>query len=119
MRRVTEEQFWRNYFYRVSLIKQNNSLANVNKCNRWESSSSESEGPDDISPTNPEPEFISDTLQSNVTDEELASGMRQLGVQKSQLSKDGKWRFDRLLTALLHPALIPSIYNSLNHSFTA
>lgn len=89
---VNEESFWRNYFYRVSLIKQSNSLNNMNSRSKGrQSSSSESEGPDDISPTNPEPEFVSDFIQGNVTEEDLVSGMRGLGVAKTDSIKDGKF----------------------------
>ncbi|XP_053200633.1 synapse-associated protein 1-like isoform X2 [Panonychus citri] len=87
---VNEETFWRNYFYRVSLIKQSTSLSNMNKgCKGWASSSSSSaEGPDEPSPTNPEPEFISDSIQGSVSEEDLKSGMRQLGVGRGSVSKD-------------------------------
>lgn len=87
---VNEETFWRNYFYRVSLIKQSTSLSNLNKgVKGWASSSSSSaEGPDEPSPTNPEPEFISDSIQGSVSEEDLKSGMRQLGIGRSSGSKD-------------------------------
>ncbi|RWS11152.1 synapse-associated protein 1-like protein [Dinothrombium tinctorium] len=92
---VNEETFWRNYFYRVSLIKQSTSLSNMDKaCKGWASSSSSSgEGPDEPSPTGGEPEFISDSIHGNVTDEDLQKGMRQLGVEKKQSSSrdDKQW----------------------------
>lgn len=58
-------------------------------CKGWASSSSSSaEGPDEPSPTNPEPEFISDSIQGSVSEEDLKSGMRQLGVGRGSVSKD-------------------------------
>ena len=66
-------------------------MTNLNSRSKGrQSSSSESEGPDDISPTNPEPEFVSDFIQGNVTEEDLASGMRQMGVSKANSVKDGE-----------------------------
>lgn len=58
-------------------------------CKGWaSSSSSEAEGPDDPSPTNPEPEFISDSIRgSGLSDEDFQSGMRQLGIGKRTDSK--------------------------------
>ncbi|CAG2171647.1 unnamed protein product, partial [Oppiella nova] len=87
---VKEEVFWRNYFYRVSLIKQSTQLSAFDKKGNtsWSSSrSSSAEGPDepgdDQSPTGAEPEFISDAYQgSQVSAEEVRKGMRQLGVRK-------------------------------------
>ena len=71
---------------------KSNSLTNLNSRSKGrQSSSSESEGPDDISPTNPEPEFVSDYIQGNVTEEDLVSGMRQMGVSKTDSVKDGKF----------------------------
>ncbi|CAG2178746.1 unnamed protein product, partial [Oppiella nova] len=87
---VKEEVFWRNYFYRVSLIKQSTQLSAFDKKGNtsWSSSrSSSAEGPDepgdDQSPTGAEPEFISDAYQGEqVSAEEVRKGMRQLGVRK-------------------------------------
>ena len=89
--RVNEENFWRNYFYRVSIVKQSSSLSKG--CKGWASSSSSSaEGPDELSPTTTEPEFVSDCIQGSVTPEDLHTGMRQLGMDKSKsTSKDGKF----------------------------
>ena len=72
---VNEETFWRNYFYRVSLLKQS-TQANLMKkasggtgCKGWGStSSSEAEGPDEISPSSENAEFISDTFQGSAGD---------------------------------------------------
>lgn len=62
----------------------------MNTRSKRQSSSSESEGPDDFSPTNPEPEFVSDYIQGSVTEEDVVSGMRQMGVSKTDSVKDGK-----------------------------
>ena len=97
---VKEETFWRNYFYRVSLIKQATQLTSFDKKGAnasWSSSrSSSAEGPDDPgddqSPTGAEPEFVSDAYQgSHVSAEDVRKGMRQLGVRKdSNKAADGK-----------------------------
>lgn len=65
---VNEETFWRNYFYRVSLLKQSTQANLMNRasggtgCKGWGStSSSEAEGPDEISPSSENAEFVSET----------------------------------------------------------
>jgi len=58
---VNEETFWRNYFYRVSLLKQSTQANSLNKgvCKRnGSTSSSEAEGPDEVSPSTEQPQFI-------------------------------------------------------------
>ena len=59
---VNEETFWRNYFYRVSLLKQS-TAANLKSSSGkgWGStSSSEAEGPDEISPSSETADFVND-----------------------------------------------------------
>nr|XP_027195640.1 synapse-associated protein 1-like isoform X2 [Dermatophagoides pteronyssinus] len=100
---VNEETFWKNYFYRVSLIKQDPNLSNSSnnfgnvdddgsgrgrghKSSGWGSSkSSSSEGPDDpndqIGETIGETEFISDTFQnSNLSVDDVRQDMYKLGI---------------------------------------
>ncbi len=82
--RVKEESFWRNYFYRVSLIKQSTQLSSfTNKGGNtsWSSSrSSSAEGPDDPGDQSP----------TGADAEEVRKGMRQLGVRKdSNKASDG------------------------------
>ena len=77
---VNEETFWRNYFYRVSLLKQStaaNSLGGTCKRN-GSTSSSEAEGPDEVSPSTEQPEFLKQQdsfRQDSVTS---SSGIRRL-----------------------------------------
>lgn len=102
---VNEETFWRNYFYRVSLLKQS-TQANLMKkssggtgCKGWGStSSSEAEGPDEISPSSENAEFISDTFQGSGSDPYQRSDTIQSttsgGVRRTDSIKaiDGKER---------------------------
>ncbi|XP_054163086.1 synapse-associated protein 1-like [Oppia nitens] len=82
---VKEDVFWRNYFYRVSLIKQSTQLSSFDKKGRksWSSSrSSSAEGPDepgdDQSPTGAEPEFISDAYQgTQVSADDIHKDIKQ------------------------------------------
>ncbi|KAK7107559.1 hypothetical protein V1264_015460 [Littorina saxatilis] len=109
-KKTTEENFWRNYFYRVSLIKQSTQLTSLTQQagdNRSSSSSrrssdsssteqkdssvqeagskEESEVPD--SPT--QDEFVSDTFsQQQLTEEEVRREMEQLGVKDDQKQGD-------------------------------
>ncbi|KAJ6215626.1 hypothetical protein RDWZM_010126 [Blomia tropicalis] len=99
---VNEENFWRNYFYRVSLIKQdpNFTTASGIKGRSFASSrsSSSSEGPDDPNDgtlSGADSEFISDSFQqSNVTADDVRKDMYKLGIHKTtdeldeELSKD-------------------------------
>jgi len=114
---VNEESFWRNYFYRVSLIKQSNSLDNMNSRSKRQSSS-ESEGPDDLSPTgNPEPEFVSDYIQGSVTEEDVVSGMRQMGVSKTDSIKDDKQWLDELNKDLQEFEVVNKDCNDIKSTF--
>ncbi|KAI1294779.1 Synapse-associated protein 1 [Halotydeus destructor] len=86
---VNEETFWRNYFYRVSLLKQSTQANSVKGSKAWGSTdSSEAEGPDEITPSSEQAEFVSDSFAGDVSAEDLQKGMRQLGVSKKQDSKN-------------------------------
>lgn len=79
----------------MSLIKQSTQISSIKDGNKsWSSSrSSSAEGPDDPnldSPTNADPEFISDSFQGKISDEDLRQGMKQLGVSGNDDNKDGK-----------------------------
>lgn len=111
--RVSEETFWRNYFYRVSLIKQNPDFTTATSdggqvqrnassgrktasSSSWASSrSSSSEGPDDPAAGGTdasESEFISDSAYqaaANVSVEEVRKDMYKLGITKG-VNNDGK-----------------------------
>uniref|UniRef100_U5ETZ9 Putative synapse-associated protein n=1 Tax=Corethrella appendiculata TaxID=1370023 RepID=U5ETZ9_9DIPT len=96
---ITEENFWRNYFYRVSLICQAGDLGTLGEANEFgggnevtkqssvscsniKSSSSSSSCEKPINENNKsQNEFISDTFQTNDKDlEEVKAGMKKLGI---------------------------------------
>lgn len=104
---VNEETFWRNYFYRVSLLKQSTqanlmkkSSAGPGSGNRggkgWgSSSSSEAEGPDEISPSSENAEFVSeatvDPLQRSDTIQSTTSARSAAGRRTDSIrATDGK-----------------------------
>lgn len=117
---VNEDSFWRNYFYRVSLIKQSNSLNNMTCSKGGRQSSSESEGPDDIPDDNPEPEFVSDYLaQGSVTEEDVVSGMRAMGVSKTDSIKDDKKWEDELAKDLQEFEVVNKDCNDIKSTFDA
>lgn len=112
--RVNEETFWKNYFYRVSLIKQdpNFTTANLTSAGGWTSSkSSSSEGPDD--PNEPmieasgETEFVSDSFQySNpISNTEQAETYEFDQRQQSQQPNEGDNSFRLTDVSKLTPIL--------------
>ena len=84
--RLNEDQFWRNYFYRVSLLKQAqaNSLKGC-KSGYGSSSSSEAEGPDDVSPTSEQVDAFQDESQV-----EIDSTLKQMGITRNDTQADGE-----------------------------
>lgn len=100
---VSEESFWRNYFYRVSLVKQSCELSAMAQEGQVRSNDSSpvSSSPDPVSPGDDDarpdsPEFLSDGLKPSSRDlEEVRDGVRQLGVNKN----DEQW--ERQLAAEL------------------
>lgn len=109
---INEENFWKNYFYRVSLVKQSSRL---NKLSHQKSSSGDSSGsntekssPDSYkglektaaynegfvesdATDSPNHEFVSDSFQtSHVSEEDIKHGMKMLGVTE-KASKDDEW----------------------------
>lgn len=110
-KQVTEETFWRNYFYRVSLIKQSTQLTSLaqqtgntegRSSDRSRDSSSSSENREkspaqaikkeredsEITAESPQDnEFISDAFQDDqISEEDLKKEMEMLGVE------DGKFK---------------------------
>lgn len=102
---VTEEAFWRNYFYRVSLVKQSNQLSSLTQ-ERGSSPETDSRSSidsasdesikakkhvdDDDSPLESH-EFVSDSYaNSNVSVEDIKKGMKQLGVS-DRAGHDEEW----------------------------
>lgn len=109
---INEENFWRNYFYRVSLVKQSSRLSKMThqKSSSGDSSGSNTEksSPDSIrglektaainegfvesdATDSPNHEFVSDSFQSShVSEEDIKHGMKMLGVTEKG-SKDDEW----------------------------
>lgn len=86
--RVKEETFWRNYFYRVSLLKQSTQANSLNKsgaCRTGSTSSSEAEGPDEVSPSTEQPQFIA--AQDSFRQDSVTSSK---GVRRFDSKTDGK-----------------------------
>lgn len=98
---IPETDFWRNYFYRVSLIKQSTQLSalghgkgagssssgDTSSVSSQQSPSDESSkqnlaaGDDDEALDSPTHEFVSDTFQgTKISEEEVKLGMKQLGM---------------------------------------
>ncbi|XP_017775752.1 PREDICTED: synapse-associated protein of 47 kDa isoform X2 [Nicrophorus vespilloides] len=74
---ITEENFWRNYFYRVSLICQANELTFMPREGDNQSGESACDQPLDAKSN----EFISDTLQASKQDiDEVREGMKKLAL---------------------------------------
>lgn len=104
---INEENFWRNYFYRVSLIKQSSQLTTLaqqtgstGEC-RASSAPSKDTGslPREI-PTKPSlsedsppdspaaAEFVSDAFAGPVNAEEIKNGMKQLGMDDKKENEE-------------------------------
>lgn len=90
---IKEELFWRNYFYRVSLIKQSSELStmaqgrgNRDSANLSRDSSDDedkTEGAD--TPDSPMNEFVSDSFQNQTATKDLKDvqeGIKRLGTKK-------------------------------------
>lgn len=108
---VNEETFWRNYFYRVSLIKQSTQLSSMTHeksssgdSSSWSSRKSSSDestkiekrqstqDDDDEIPDSPNHEFVSDAYQGNeISAEDLQKEMKQLGVSGGKSVQDEEW----------------------------
>ncbi|GIY22111.1 synapse-associated protein 1 [Caerostris darwini] len=107
---INEETFWKNYFYRVQLVKNSSKLNKVaqQKTGSGDSSSEKSSsnesikgldktiadhdvGPDSDATDSPNHEFVSDAFQSSqVSEEDIKHGMKMLGVTEKN-TKDDDW----------------------------
>ncbi|CAL1265197.1 unnamed protein product [Larinioides sclopetarius] len=103
---INEENFWRNYFYRVQLVKNSSKLSKMaqHKSSSGDSSSEKSTsndsikgmdkttadgGPDSDATDSPNHEFVSDAFQSNqVSEEDIKQGMKMLGVTEKNTKED-------------------------------
>ncbi|KAL1139135.1 hypothetical protein AAG570_009195 [Ranatra chinensis] len=99
---ITEENFWRNYFYRVSLICQANDVSSMAKEGGTSLDHTDAavqkpvravgSGSEDTSASrglaeehSPQHEFVSDTFTASTEDiEEVKQGMRKLGITTAQ-----------------------------------
>lgn len=107
---IPEIDFWRNYFYRVSLVKQSTQLSvlshgkgagssssgDTSSVSSRQSPSDESNkqnlaaGDDDEALDSPTHEFVSDTFQgAKISQEEVKLGMKQLGM--GDKAADDEW----------------------------
>ncbi|XP_076357801.1 synapse-associated protein 1-like isoform X2 [Tachypleus tridentatus] len=103
---VSEENFWRNYFYRVSLVKQSTQLTSMTQEESGSTVYSAALSPEDkkkvqalreeeeVVADSPTHEFVSDAYEgSHVSEEDIKEGMRQLGVEGKleQPSNEEDW----------------------------
>lgn len=112
---VNEETFWRNYFYRVSLIKQSIQLASLGQeragssCDTSSRSSIDSSSEDSVKAAvkkhqsaedddgtladSPTQEFVSDAYENSktVSVEDIKQGMKQLGMAERAGKGDEEW----------------------------
>lgn len=89
---IKEEQFWRNYFYRVSLIKQSTELSSLAQeggrqsgTQSRNSSDEEDKTEEADTPDSPMQEFVSDSYQSQTLSndlKEVQEGIKRLGTKK-------------------------------------
>lgn len=80
-KQVKEENFWLNYFYRVSLIKQSTQLEELNKQNDSKDANIPSSKQDTV-------EFVSDSYENNLDDEDLKNELKQLKLDSVKKSDD-------------------------------
>ncbi|XP_067013012.1 synapse-associated protein 1 isoform X2 [Anabrus simplex] len=101
---INEETFWRNYFYRVSLIRQANELSSMAQeggepASRTTSMEGEPAAkparhddvlvPEQASTDSPTHEFVSDTFQASSSDiEEVREGMKKLGMDPDKRNEE-------------------------------
>ncbi|XP_022100451.1 synapse-associated protein 1-like isoform X2 [Acanthaster planci] len=94
-KQIVEENFWRNYFYRVSLIKQSSQLTSLAASSDKSGALDISVEPSATSPTEdevpgspPGAEFISDAFVSEIDQAEIQKGFEQLGMDKKEEESD-------------------------------
>ncbi|XP_003691296.1 synapse-associated protein of 47 kDa isoform X1 [Apis florea] len=107
---ISEENFWRNYFYRVSVLRQSHELntmanqaennlnqtsagtvdqAEVQVTTGQESSGTVMTGSNSALADSPGHEFVSDSMRVSDTDlEEVREGMKKLGMQPPKAEED-------------------------------
>lgn len=87
-KQVKEENFWLNYFYRVSLIKQSTTLDELAKQNVDASNDTKTTKSSNQSTKQDTIEFVSDTYDENINDEEIKKELKQLNLDSKKLEDD-------------------------------
>lgn len=99
-KQVKEEEFWRNYFYRVSLIKQSFELKDLERGEKTEKKrrsvrKNEQEEEVDVAAdlsVDQDEDFVSDSYQASTSDmAEADEGMRKLGVNVDGGGNTEEW----------------------------
>jgi hypothetical protein len=95
---IKEELFWRNYFYRVSLIRQSTQMSSMAQGGNRESKSRESSFDEDDKTDeadtpgdSPVHEFVSDSYQSQTLSKDLKEvqeGIKRLGKNEEEWEKE-------------------------------
>ncbi|XP_070567522.1 synapse-associated protein 1-like isoform X2 [Ptychodera flava] len=99
-KQIKENNFWRNYFYRVSLIKQSSQLTTLaaetdgNHSQPIDITDDNKKEDDDLPPDSPTNEFISDAFSSDLDQADIQKGMQQLGMDKKNEQGDDKKEVD-------------------------
>ncbi|XP_044765643.1 synapse-associated protein of 47 kDa [Coccinella septempunctata] len=110
---ISEENFWRNYFYRVSLICQANEMSFISKDGESKYVTETSSDPNLVNSANERHEFVSDTLR---TDQEVLAeveeGMKKLNMGTKPKEED----WEKELEAELQDYEVVSENNKLTFS---
>ncbi|XP_066248281.1 synapse-associated protein of 47 kDa isoform X3 [Euwallacea similis] len=86
---ISEEEFWKNYFYRVSLICQANELSFMSREGDNQTGSVTSSAQPIVDKKEKEHEFVSDTLIANKEDlDEVNEGMKKLALGSKRINEE-------------------------------
>ncbi|XP_019760480.1 synapse-associated protein of 47 kDa isoform X2 [Dendroctonus ponderosae] len=86
---ISEEEFWKNYFYRVSLICQANELSFMSREGDNIHGTTDTSSVQPIDRKDKEHEFVSDTLIANKEDlDEVHEGMKKLALGSKHLNEE-------------------------------
>ena len=91
--KISEEDFWRNYFYRVHLVKQSVQLGTMKREEKGDGHDGESSNPTSVATDEIEPdEFVSDALdiQSSAPQQLTQEELNQLKLTASPTGKPGE-----------------------------
>lgn len=121
--KISEESFWKNYFYRVALIKQSCQLDSVNNNNSEKiyaespSNSNEKISEESLRSTNrgqTDNEFVSDSYDhENLNVDEIKSELKQLNLENKKIDdEDNEW--DKELTDDLNSISAEELEKEIN-----